>query len=87
MLFKKYKDIFVDGTFQIAPPLSYQVLITRTYIKEYNVFYTTSISLLKNKEQSTYELFFEKIKEYTSISNSDIIINPKILHCDFEIAI
>eukprot|EP00833_Pecoramyces_ruminatium_P015376 jgi/Orpsp1_1/1189408/evm.model.d7180000071837.1 len=24
MLFKKYKDIFVDGTFQIAPPLSYQ---------------------------------------------------------------
>ncbi|KAL6599692.1 hypothetical protein U3516DRAFT_802857 [Neocallimastix sp. 'constans'] len=34
-LFREYNDdIFVDGTFFIAPKFSYQVFITRTYAKE-----------------------------------------------------
>ncbi|KAG4096325.1 hypothetical protein H8356DRAFT_1343541 [Neocallimastix lanati (nom. inval.)] len=35
-------DIFVDGTFFIAPKFSYQIFITRTYAKELD---TTSVSL------------------------------------------
>ncbi|KAL6602142.1 hypothetical protein U3516DRAFT_831216 [Neocallimastix sp. 'constans'] len=36
-LFREYNDdIFVDGTFFIAPKFSYQVFITRTYAKELN---------------------------------------------------
>jgi len=50
-LFTKYNvDIFADGTFYIAPIFSYQVFITRTYAEKINSFYTTSISILKDKK-------------------------------------
>jgi len=39
------------------------VLITRTYIKYLNSFYTTSFSILKNKEQATYEMLFEELEK------------------------
>jgi len=39
------------------------MLITKTYVKELNNFYTTSFSILKNKEQRTYEVLFEEIKK------------------------
>ncbi|KAL6594131.1 hypothetical protein LY90DRAFT_514337 [Neocallimastix californiae] len=59
-LFKKYcDDLFVDGTFYIAPDFSYQVFITRSFVPELNEFYTTSFSILRNKEQEIY-----KIKQY-----------------------
>lgn len=64
-LFAKYNnDIFIDGTFYIGPSFSYQVFITRTYIKEINSFYITFISILRDKKQATYELMFNKIKKY-----------------------
>ncbi len=62
-LFKTYEDIFADGTFYIAPTISYQVFITRTFVKDLNAFYTTSFSILKNKAQTTYEVLFEEIKK------------------------
>jgi len=44
----------------IALIVSYQVFIT--YITELNCFYTTSFSILKNKKQTTYEIF-EDVKK------------------------
>ncbi|ORY46692.1 hypothetical protein LY90DRAFT_509246 [Neocallimastix californiae] len=62
-LFKKYcDDLFVDGTFYVAPDFSYQVFITRNFVPELNEFYTTSFSILRNKEQETYKTIFEVIK-------------------------
>ena len=58
-----YEDIFVDGTFYAAPKFSNQLLITRTYVSKLNMFYTTSISILKNKQQDTYEALFNEIKK------------------------
>jgi len=40
-------DILVDGTFFIAPKFSYQIFITRTYVKELDRFYTTSFFNIK----------------------------------------
>ncbi|ORY31105.1 hypothetical protein LY90DRAFT_512538 [Neocallimastix californiae] len=61
-LFKKYNnDIFVDGTFYIAPKFSQQVFITRTYVKELNSFYTTSYAILRNKKQKTFKILFNKL--------------------------
>ena len=63
-LFSNYhKNIFADGTFYAAPKFSYQLFIARTYVGEFNMFYTTSISLLKNKKQSTYVILFKEIKK------------------------
>eukprot|EP00833_Pecoramyces_ruminatium_P018339 jgi/Orpsp1_1/1192371/evm.model.d7180000092691.1 len=81
-LFAKYNnDIFIDGTFYIGPSFSYQVFITRIYVKELNSFYTTSYAILKNKKQKLYKILFDKLKQN---SNSNIIAEPKNVHCDFE---
>jgi len=57
-LFMQYNiDIFVDGIFKFSPKCGYQVFITRTYVNELNSFYTTSFSILKNKEQRNYLIF------------------------------
>ncbi|KAL6595778.1 hypothetical protein U3516DRAFT_804169 [Neocallimastix sp. 'constans'] len=62
-LFREYNDdIFVDGTFFIAPKFSYQIFLTRTYAKELVSFYTTSFAILQNKKQETYKIF-KKLKE------------------------
>ncbi|KAG4083009.1 hypothetical protein H8356DRAFT_1383049 [Neocallimastix lanati (nom. inval.)] len=83
-LFIENKHIFADGTFLIAPTNSYQVFITRTYVTELNCFYTTSMSILKNKEQTTYEILFNEIKKKIIKYNSNINFSEKIFHCDFE---
>ncbi|OUM65129.1 hypothetical protein PIROE2DRAFT_7935 [Piromyces sp. E2] len=77
-LFIKYNEnLFADGTFYIAPKFGYQVFITRVYAPEINSFYTTSLSILNNKEQATYELLFEKLKKNASKYNINIIVNTK----------
>ncbi|KAG4083842.1 hypothetical protein H8356DRAFT_1436646 [Neocallimastix lanati (nom. inval.)] len=74
-LFIKYNEnMFADGSFYIAPIFGYQVFITRIFTPEINSFYTTSLSILNNKEQATYQLKY----------NNNIIDTPKILHCNFE---
>ncbi|KAG4108109.1 hypothetical protein H8356DRAFT_1268249 [Neocallimastix lanati (nom. inval.)] len=83
-LFMENKHIFADGTFLIAPTNSYQVFITRTYVTELNCFYTTSMSILKNKEQTTYEILFNEIKKNIIKYNSNINFSEKIFHCNFE---
>ncbi|KAG4104447.1 hypothetical protein H8356DRAFT_1369830 [Neocallimastix lanati (nom. inval.)] len=54
------------------------------FAPEINSFYTTSLSILNNKEQATYELLFEELKKNESNYNNNIIVIPKILNCDFE---
>ena len=60
---KFHEDVFGDGTFYIAPKLSYQVFITRNYVKDINSYYSTSFSILKNKTQNTYETLFRELKK------------------------
>ncbi|KAL6608537.1 hypothetical protein U3516DRAFT_783375 [Neocallimastix sp. 'constans'] len=76
-LFMENKHIFADGTFLIAPTNSYQVFITRTYVTELNCFYTTSMSILKNKEQTTYEILINEIKKKIQLNIIQILISQK----------
>ncbi|ORY16843.1 hypothetical protein LY90DRAFT_517677 [Neocallimastix californiae] len=60
-LFSNYhKNIFAFGTFYAAPKFSYQLFITRTYVGEFNMFYTTSISILKNKNNLHMKHYLKK---------------------------
>ncbi|KAG4092160.1 hypothetical protein H8356DRAFT_1353557 [Neocallimastix lanati (nom. inval.)] len=80
-LFREYNDdIFVDGTFFIAPKFSYQIFITRTYAKGLNSFYTTSFAILKNKEQETYKILFEKLKKKNANTCNNNIIIAELLN-------
>jgi len=81
---KYHEDIFADGTFSIVPKFGYQVFITRNYVKEHNCFYTTSISILKDKKQATYEVLLKEINKNACKYNNNIIISPIKFHCDFE---
>ncbi|KAL6617263.1 hypothetical protein U3516DRAFT_797342 [Neocallimastix sp. 'constans'] len=71
-------DIFVDGTFFIAPKFSYQIFITRTYAKELDSFYTTSFAILQNKEQEIYKIFKKLKKKNVNTCNNNIIIAESI---------
>ena len=46
------------------------MFITRIDAPEINRFYTTSLSILNNKEQATYELLSEELKINTSKYNN-----------------
>ncbi|KAG4092118.1 hypothetical protein H8356DRAFT_1406358 [Neocallimastix lanati (nom. inval.)] len=84
-LFSNYhKNIFAYGTFYAAPKFSYQLFITKTYVGEFNMFYTTSISILKNKKQSTYETLIKEIKKNANKFRSNTLITTTNFHCDFE---
>ena len=48
------------------------------------MFYTTSISILKNKKQSTYETLFKEIKKNAYKFRSNTLITTINFHCDFE---
>jgi len=77
-LFSNYcEDIFADGTFYVAPNIGYQVFITRIFVPKINCFYTTSVSILKNKEQATYEILFDEIKKNVYKVNNNTVINKK----------
>ncbi|KAL6611075.1 hypothetical protein U3516DRAFT_799271 [Neocallimastix sp. 'constans'] len=66
-LFKEYNDdIFVDGTFFIAPTYSYQIFITRTYAKELDINTCNNNIIIKPK------------KNLHSISNLPIL-NPEYI--------
>ncbi|KAL6605542.1 hypothetical protein U3516DRAFT_667584 [Neocallimastix sp. 'constans'] len=48
------------------------------------MLYTTSISILKNKKQSTYETLFKEIKKNANKFRSNTLITTINFHCDFE---
>jgi len=60
----------------IATIVSYQVFITWTYITELNCFYTTSFSILKNKKQTTYEIF-EDVKKRILVNTIVLKLHQK----------
>ena len=87
-LFNEYKEnLFADGTFYISPKIGYQVFITRNYVKEINSFYTTSFSILKDKEQLSYEIVLKELENNVCKVTKNTVINPINFHCDFESAI
>ncbi|KAG4096742.1 hypothetical protein H8356DRAFT_1396166 [Neocallimastix lanati (nom. inval.)] len=63
---KYHEDIYEDDTFYISPKFSYQVFITRKYIKKLKwllYYFVFCFSILKSKEQATYEILFEDMKK------------------------
>ena len=61
--------------------------MTTFFIEKLNCFYTTSVSILKNKEKITYQILFEQIKKNAIKYNNNSEITQKYFHCDFERAI
>ncbi len=59
-----HDDVFGDGTFYVAPKLSYQVFIIRNYIKDINSYYSTLFAIHKNKTQNTYKSMFRELIKY-----------------------
>ncbi|KAG4094441.1 hypothetical protein H8356DRAFT_1333455 [Neocallimastix lanati (nom. inval.)] len=84
IIFDEIPTYFRDSTFYNESIFSYQIFITRTYVKELNCFYTTSISILKiknkyNSIEITLKIFhcdFEKV-----ISNA----TEKVFHNEYSI--
>ena len=70
---------FIDGTFSIAPPLFDQVFVVLA--EHLGGVHPLFYFLLPNKRQQTY------MKVFSIIKNLDRVINPSVIHCDFEKAV
>ncbi|KAL6598909.1 hypothetical protein U3516DRAFT_803149 [Neocallimastix sp. 'constans'] len=86
MIFKNTDLIIFQSPFQAYLFSNYHknIFAVRTYVGEFNMFYTTSISILKNKKQSTYETLFKEIKKNANKFRSNTLITTINFHCDFE---
>jgi len=60
--------------FILHQKFSYQVFITRTFVEKINNFYTISISILKDKKQSTYETLFNEIKKKKQVNLITVLL-------------
>lgn len=79
-------SLFCDATFYAAPSIAYQLLITRVYAKDFNRYFTTSFSIMKNKQENTYENVFKDLKILRVILIKDYIIQRNyivILNCPY----
>lgn len=85
----KYKnDLFIDGTFYIAPKnMSYQILITYVNDALRNISFMTSWSLLSGKSSDDYFTALKEINKNVMKISADQQYYPKYCHSDYEIAI
>jgi len=60
--------------FILHQKFSYQVFITRTFVEKINNFYTISISILKDKKQSTYKTLFKEIKKKKQVNLITVLL-------------
>ena len=77
--------VFCDATFYVVPSISYQILITREYAKIFHRFFTTSFTIMLNKEEKTYEKIFTELKINIQNYANNILYKPKEFHSDFEL--
>ena len=83
--FNEVSELFVDGTFKVAPKNWYQLLNIFRYDKKHNFYMPLAFVILSSKSEEIYNEIFQKpiqlIKYHTNIKSFD---NIKIM-CDFEI--
>ena len=91
LLYQYPEHIFIDGTFYAAPKCSYQIVTIRLHELKEDQFYTVGYGIMTSKNLGSYIEFLDNIKTYV-YNNRENKRNinpwfPKVMHCDFEIAI
>ena len=85
--FSEISEIFIDGTFKVAPKNWYQLLNIFGYDKKHNIYMPLAFIILNTKSEEIYNEVFEKIivlvKSNTSLKSFKDI---KIMS-DFEIGL
>lgn len=74
--------IFCDGTFKVAPKLFYQLYTIHVVVGAY--VYPVIYCLSTRKNQQTYELIFNRLKEHAA--SLGLNFAPTRVTCDFEMA-
>ena len=93
MQYKYSEDLFLDGTFYIAPSkMAYQIFITSVKDEERNITFMTSWSFMSGKTKDDYLTVLTKINNnINNICNHDNIkgeeYEPKYTHSDYETAL
>ena len=87
IFFSQISEIFIDGTFKVAPKNWYQLLNIFGYDKTHKFFMPLAFVILSSKSEEIYNEVFYKIitlvKAHTDLKSFDKV---KIM-CDFEIGL
>lgn len=71
-LFKEIDELFIDGTFKVAPKNWYQLLNIFAYIKNKNFYLPISYIFLSSKNIELYMEVFRILKKNIELINKDI---------------
>jgi len=76
------EDVFMDGTFSVAPPLFEQVFVM--LVKRGGYVFPVLFAVLRNKQQVTYDRLFGLIKEVWPVWGAGLLNrydNDAMFHC------
>ena len=82
--FSEVNELFVDGTFKVAPKNWYQLLNIFGYDKKHNFYILLAFIILSSKSEEIYNEVFQKliqlIKYHTNIKNGYHIICKSLIY-------
>ena len=84
---KKFKQLYVDGTFRISPRGYYQVLNIDGYYDDINGIVPVFLIPTSGKSEYLYNMIFNNVKKIIIASNINLSDIPKYIMADFEVGL
>ena len=84
---KKFKQLYVDGTFRICPRGYYQVLNIGGYYEDINGIVPVFLIPTTGKSEYLYNMIFNDVKKIIIDANINLSDIPKYIMADFEVGL
>ena len=84
---KKFKQLYVDGTFRICPRGFYQVLNIGGYYEDINGIVPVFLIPTRGKSEYLYNMIFNDVKKIIIDANINLSDIPKYIMADFEVGL
>ena len=85
--FQEISELFIDGTFKVAPKNWYQLLNIFGYDKKHNIYKPLAFIILNTKSEEIYNEVLEKIIELVKSNTSLKSFKDIKIMSDFEIGL
>ena len=83
-LLSECEELYIDGTFKMAPKNYYQILNIWGYSETKKLYLPLMHILMTTKNQIAYKHIFNKITEFITDNNININLTKKIIITDYE---
>ena len=86
-LYNEVDQLFIDGTFKVAPKEWLQLINIFGYIKNRNIYIPLTFALLSSKIEQLYDEVFSQLIRNIKAVNKDFVYNNLSIMSDFELSL